>query len=349
MLGAVLGALGYVAYSSYTVFSDSFVAPLTLSADSDVVISSKLKLDELTQERTRAAAELHGIEAEMRGNETSLQQLRELQAKLQTELSWHSNMSAHKARAGSADLSSLNQQGRLAQTMLSEQEKLVQKAEADLNAGLITRMDYARELQQLRELQRSVLDNQRAVQQGQSNMQEIRLNAQGLKEANAPALGPARLASEEQLTRIGLDIIRLESDMQRQVALSRAALDRFGQIDKLVEELMARPVFKALKQQLDLAFVPYSQLDGVTPNSVVYSCRWGVLFCEPVGRVMQLLEGEVNQADPWGIPTRGQYAVMSLTNRRAAHAKTLRVRTTGTAPTVRSAAISPVSQANAKE
>jgi hypothetical protein len=289
------------------------------------VVSSKLKLDELAHERARAAAELHGIDAQVRGNEDSLKQLRSLQEKLQSEVTWYGDMTTHKTNAGVADLRALEEQAKLAQSMLAEQDQLLQKAEVDLSAGLITRSDYARELQRQRELQRNLLDTQRAMQQGRSNMQEISLNARGIRPQDN-GLSPQQLANQEQLTQVKLEIIKLESDMQRQLALSKAALDRFGEIDRLVQELMERPVFKAINQKLDLAFVPYSQLDGVTPNAVVYACRWGILFCEQVGRVSTILDGEVNQTDPWGIPARGQYAVLELTDRRASRAKTLRVR-----------------------
>jgi hypothetical protein len=55
--------------------------------------------------------------------------------------------------------------------------------------------------------------------------------------------------------------------------------------------------------------------------------------CEPVGRVVELLPGEVElpptelaAAETSGSPARGQYAVMQLTDPRAAEAESLRVR-----------------------
>jgi hypothetical protein len=55
--------------------------------------------------------------------------------------------------------------------------------------------------------------------------------------------------------------------------------------------------------------------------------------CEPVGRVVELLPGEVEfptaeitDAQTSGSPARGQYAVMQLTDPRAAEAESLRVR-----------------------
>jgi hypothetical protein len=341
MLFIIVTMLGYVGLSAYRVFSDSFVTPLMLSPDNDLVIASKLKLDELAHERAQAAAELLEIDSELAADQESLRQLRAFQSKLQHEGDWLSDMNAHKTRVGMADLHALDEQSRIARSMLDEQQKLTRKAETDLNAGLITRMDHARELQHLHDLQRTLLDHQRSVLQGRSNIQEISMNAQGLKGTGAAALGPQRLASEEQLTRVGVEIIRLESNTRGKAARRSAHLERFGQIDQLVQDLEARPVFKAIQHKLELAFVPYSQIDGVAANASVYKCHWGMFLCKRVGRVSEILEGEVNQTDPWGTPTRGQYAVLSLFDHDAGRSKTLRVRMSSLPSTAVAAAQTP--------
>ena len=65
MLGGVAAMLTYAADSAYTASRDSFVAPAILSPDSDVIIAGKLKLGELLLERSRVAAAIEGIEAEV--------------------------------------------------------------------------------------------------------------------------------------------------------------------------------------------------------------------------------------------------------------------------------------------
>jgi hypothetical protein len=83
-----------------------------------------------------------------------------------------------------------------------------------------------------------------------------------------------------------------------------------------------------------LAFVPYTHVSQIKANATLYECRVFSMFaCEPVGRVVELLPGEVelpptevaNAMKP-ASPARGQYAVMQLTDPRAAEAESLRVR-----------------------
>jgi hypothetical protein len=81
-----------------------------------------------------------------------------------------------------------------------------------------------------------------------------------------------------------------------------------------------------VSRSLDVAFVPYTQIDGVAPGAPVYSCIWGLFLCKPVGTVAELVPGEVILPDPWGNQARGQYAVLDLHDRGSAKARTLRVR-----------------------
>ena len=83
-----------------------------------------------------------------------------------------------------------------------------------------------------------------------------------------------------------------------------------------------------------LAFVPYTHVSQIKANATLYECRLFSMFaCEPVGHVVELLPGEVElpTAEEATVltsagPARGQYAVMQLTDPRAAEAESLRVR-----------------------
>lgn len=76
-----------------------------------------------------------------------------------------------------------------------------------------------------------------------------------------------------------------------------------------------------------LAFVPQSHVSLIKVNAAVYECRlWSMFACEPVGRVVRLLPGEVARTDKSGGRARGQYAVVQLTDPSAADAESLRIR-----------------------
>jgi hypothetical protein len=103
-------------------------------------------------------------------------------------------------------------------------------------------------------------------------------------------------------------------------------VERVAQVDEMVQQIEERPLFQAVEGDLELAFVPYTQLEGVSPGAGVYSCLWGLFWCHDVGTVSAMVPGEVVQADPWGSQVRGEYVVLDLHEHEAARAKTLRIR-----------------------
>ena len=137
---------------------------------------------------------------------------------------------------------------------------------------------------------------------------------------------PELMAHEEQVIRVELEVRRLLSEKRSKLAEHAALTDRVTKLDELAGQLKSRPIYQAAEKSLNVAFVPYSQIDGVESGALVYACTWGLFFCKQVGRIAEMVPGEVLSADPWGAPARGQYAVLALWSSDAARLKTLRVR-----------------------
>lgn len=330
---AIAACMVYGGLTVYEVVHDSFVAPAILSPDSDVVLASRLKLSELEVEAARSEAELEGIEADLSATDKTIQRLRQLQFRVAKADRWTNEITSQKSDAAASELTSLGDQRRLIGEMLDTERGLVSKAETDVDGGIISRSDYAREVQTFHQLELALLENDRATVQSQSAADEASLARRALAgNSGAPAM-PEVLSREEQHVRLELEIVRLESDERAKLAQKRAIAQRLQTIDDLRAELRGRPTFLAVTRSVDVAFVPYTQLDGVEPGAQVYSCLWGLFFCKPVGTVAQLVPGEVILPDPWGNQARGQYAVLDLRDHEAAKAKTLRVRARPRQPT----------------
>jgi hypothetical protein len=141
------------------------------------------------------------------------------------------------------------------------------------------------------------------------------------------AIAPEVLRFREQLLRVELELMGLDADLRAKLAELEAAKAQATRLDRLITQLEARPLYRAFETQQVLAFVPYTELDKVTPEAALYECHlWSAFDCTKVGRVVEVLSGEIAAQDPWGSPARGQYAVVDLSDPRAANAKVLRVR-----------------------
>jgi len=329
----VAAVIAFAGYSLYACARDSFVVPTILSPSSEPVVATKLRLGELRVERVRAMAEMDSLDADLNGSEKALGRLRDLERTTGDALHYTSALTSQKTEENNAELAALQQQKQLLVSMLNSQEQLTNRAQKDVEAGLISRSEFARQQQALSQTQLALLDNNRATLRGRSAVDENNLTQAALTRQAAPKT-PELVHRQEQLIRVELEIVRIDSEKRAKAAQRDALVERVAQIDEMVQQIEERPLFQAMDKDLELAFVPYTQLSGVAPGAGVYSCVWGLVWCHSVGVVSDLVPGEVVQADPWGSSTRGEYAVLELTDHDAARAKTLRIRSWGGASRV---------------
>lgn len=332
-LCGVIGAIGYIGNTVYRVSTDGFVAPVILSPDSDMVIQSKLSLAQLLAERIQVVTKQESIEAELAGGEQAIAELKALRVGAMKAMDWTSTLSAQQANAGSRDLTALDGQRAVLSTMMAEEEVTVARMKKELEAGLAAKADYAREVQVLKQMQVAAFENERAHIVTGAQMSQVRLTQQALQgggEKGRPAT-PEMLMQQDQLVRVQCELIRIESERRVKEGEMRHLGEELAKIDELLGQLKKRPIFRAIEANTNVAFVPYTQMDGVASGARIYDCVWGVFACKAVGTVTELLPGEAIVVDPWGSPARGQYAIMDLQEGEAAKSKTLRVRPSSTA------------------
>jgi hypothetical protein len=331
VLAGVTASLTCAASTALDVLHDSFVAPAILSPESEVVLAQKLRMSELDVERARAVAEMEGIDADLLAADQATRRLERLRDQTTAAVRWTSQMTRAKESASAADLKTLADQKQMLVSMVAEQEELARKAKVDMNEGIISRSDLVRENQARDQLRLALLENDRTRMQSESSYRETQLAEIALTRAGAP-LTPELVSREEQLVHVEVELMRLDAEKRAKVPQRKALEERVGTIDDLLAQLKARPLFEAGQRSVNVAFVPYTQMNGVEAGADVYSCLWGIVFCKKVGTVVELVPGEMILPDPWGAQARGQYAVLSLHDQDSARSKMLRVRPNHSAP-----------------
>jgi hypothetical protein len=326
-LSLLASAVGWIGYQGYRAATDSFVAPIILSPDNDAVLTNKLKSAEMTVERSKASAQLEGIDEDIAGIDQAMAKLRELDRTTEAASKWMENVAAGQSAAAFEELRILEKQKKVLGSMVEQQDALVSKSQANLKAGLISQVDHAVTEQAAMHARASYLETERMrVQVGLAMHQAALARMAGQKGA-PPA--PDQVVRAEQRVRIELELTRLASERRAKITEKRLVAEKIAKLDEVKVQLEARPVFRALERRMDVAFVPYTQAEGLTEGARVYECVWGLVHCRPVGTVAEIVPGEVVLPDPWGNQSRGHYAVLDLGDRSAARAKTLRVRPSG--------------------
>lgn len=333
-LGAFAATLGWIGQQGYRAATDGFVAPIILSPDSDVVLTTKLHASQLEAERVKTASEMERLDADLAAGLDAITRLKALTSSQTDPRAWLSKVQRNAAAAGAMELDRVAQQRTHLTQMIREQEQLVATAKANVDASVIARPEYTREVLALSHLRLALFDTERTQVRAQLDAAQNRLARAALDGSGPPM--PEIIAREEQMTRVELELTKLEAE-QRTMRSERATLsDKLAKIDELDAQLRARPVYRAAQARVEAAFVPYTQIDAVQRGAVVLDCTWGLFRCKSVGTIAEVVPGEVVLPDPWGNQSRGQYAILDLENHKAARSKVLRVRVlSGTGPKTR--------------
>lgn len=329
MLGLVVFGLLEAARAGYLLYIDALVAPLVLSPDSEQVTSSRMSLEGLLSDRAAVGVRIEILEDSMDVDRETITQLRVLRDAVTGGLAYSGAIVSQSESAADADRRRIADQRLLLAQAVDNQRAYVEEVERQMSAGLVRRSDVAREENELRRLRLLELQNQREQVGARARQQEIDLMRQSLSTVHPStgATSPDVLRYREQLLRIELELIGLEASARGKLAELESSKLQAERLDRLITQIKSRPLYRAIEEQQLLAFVPYTQLDQVAPDAPLYECRlWSAFDCVKVGRVVEVLPGEVSAQDPWGSPARGQYLVMDLANPRAANAKVLRVR-----------------------
>lgn len=333
-LSALAAGVAFVGRGVYYAYVDSWVAPITLSADDDRVIETNAKLSEQQLAREKMRVDIERIEVDLGGVDASMTRLQGMRASGQDGLRWTAFTTSSQAEASRQRGKSLAEQQHLFETMITRQESITGTAKRNAEAGLVSHNDVDREEQALDQLRLGLSNNRREAMETRAQNAQLLATAGVLRSAlqsgpHARPNGtlPEIAAGQDHVMGVEIELIKLEA-VKRSLETQRAmSIDAMKRIDELFKQLKGRPVYRAAEAKTDVAFVPYTQIKGVEAGSTLISCAWTLFRCRTVGRVAEVLPGEVITQDPWGTMARGQYAILELSDHDAAREKVLRART----------------------
>jgi hypothetical protein len=331
-LALLMLATVYGAATAYRVVNDSFVAPIIFSPDNDLVIQNKLSLSRLLAERQRVLTRVAESTAALEIADRSVAHLLDFRRSVSKTLAWSVALTSKQAEVSAQEVDGLEQQRVVIENMTRDQEHFVAQMKQSLDAGLIRKAEFERNQSGLDQLRLAWLQNARDRLTAQVQLDTASLAQEVLSKKNKAGglITPEMAAQRDHLMRVELDLMKLQAERQARLAQQRTDQDELLKIDELIADMKRRPIFRAIEVSQNVAFVPYSQREAVAPGSDVFDCKvWTVFACSHVGKVSELLPGEVATQDPWGTPTRGQYALLELSDGSAAMSKALRVRKAG--------------------
>jgi hypothetical protein len=132
---------------------------------------------------------------------------------------------------------------------------------------------------------------------------------------------------------LSYDALRIRQEYQRSVLEAERARESRGAIargisaldasiarfDRILNTIERSPYLLALDRKVTVAFVPYANLPGLSRGQALFGCRLRVLACSTMGKVVDILPGEVAVKHPLhNTMLRGQMVQIELGEASAA-------------------------------
>ncbi len=312
----VVVLVGYIATSVFYFLSDTWIQPMVVSRTDEKVLALEAQVAEQENLRDQIAADLahadryiavqqafqaqfvDAIRADLEGRQSALERARELAKNYEG--------ARKRVKASNAAYAS------------ASRRKMTQEYEA----GLIDRSDMLSGKYQLAQITSSNLGLAERQAEYEARAEELESEAAALQAMLDENGGDQALSYEVLHIKQEYEMSRLETTkaIENREALKSSLVRQEAIIDSLRES----PYLRAIDDDADVAFVPYGNLDNVSVGTPVYACALEMVWCDRVGKVKEILPGEVNFKHPHREKMiRGQLVELDLGDRDAAEDEVL--------------------------
>jgi hypothetical protein len=312
----VVVLIGYIATSAFYFVSSSWIQPMVVSPTDERVLQLKSELAEQASVRDKIAVDLQHTDRFIAA-----------QQDFQTEF----------VKAVQADLaerkSSLGRVAQLARQYRGERSRIrssnddfarmsKEEISREYKAGLVNRdglLNGAYQQGQIANSNLSLAERQAEFENRAASLEKESAALEGVlsKKANAGVLSYEVLKIKRDY-----DTSRLET--AKATEERKALQDSLERHDAILKSIRQSPQLRAADRKADVAFVPYSNFDGLKVGTPVYACAIEMLICHEAGKVQAILPGEVTSKHPnREKQLRGQMVELALDDADAAEENVL--------------------------
>ena len=303
--------VGYITESIFYFVSDSWIQPMVVSKGDDKIVSLSSQLAEQQNTRDRIASDLSQAEqAIARQQEFQTQFMNTVRADLggrKLVLGKLRGIAGQYANAG-ASVTGTNSSYAAAERARMQREYA---------AGLIDRRAMMAGNFQGAQITTSSLGIAEKRVETEARADELQMQVTSLESILADKDASGVLSYEILKIKQEYDNSKLE--MNKAIANRDSLKASLERQDEIVKGLSASSYLRALKDNASVAFVPYGNMKGMKEGVSLYGCKLGMVVCHKVGKVIQVLPGEIQGKHPHRDKMlRGQLVEISIEDGAAA-------------------------------
>ena len=312
----VVVLVGYISTSAFYFVSDSWVQPMVVSPTDEKVLQLKSQLAEQASVRDQIAVDLQHTDRFIAAQQ---------------------DFQAEFVKAVKADLaerkSSLGRVSALARQYRGERSRIrnsndayaqasKQEMSKEYDARLIKRDDMLNGAYQLGQIANSNLSLAERQAEFENRAAALEKESAALENVLSKKQSAGVLSYDVLKIKRDYDTSRLESAKatEERKAL-QASLERR---DAILNSIGQSPQLRASDQKADVAFVPYSNFEGLKVGTPIYACAFEMVLCHEAGKVKAIMPGEVTSKHPHREKMlRGQMIELALDDADAAEENVL--------------------------
>lgn len=308
--------IGYIGTSTFYFLNKSWVTPVALSANDEKVVGLQSQLAGQLNEREKLVAELEQSERAIKAEQAFQLQFakaikHDLDGRRQAldrvkQLAQSAAVTRHEIRTTNGDYSS----------------STVSKMENEYSAGLIDRDSMLAGKFQLAQISSANLSLAERQADFDQRAAELRAQTQSLD---------ALLGDKAATSALSYDVLKIARDYETsKLALAQQMSNRerlkssIQRQDQIINGVNQSAYMRAVANGATVALVPYTNLKNVSKGSPLYACKLNMVWCRQVGKVLDVLPGEVLVKQPHRESmVRGKMIEMQMTEPNAAQEEVL--------------------------
>jgi hypothetical protein len=289
LVGIFAIAFCYAFLVSFFVLSDSWVAPILLSPSQERVLAFQPQIAALQAALNKQKIELVTAKATVTALSTQTEQIDLLMRRIDGAMSTEASQLAATSKAINQMLVDKRADIKDTEQSIADAQRLLKQVDAELASKLITSDQAAQRRVALQSALNAATD---AKAQAITLTEQSRQMQAGSNTLRGGASSLVAITSVKQ----AIDLRALQAQSQIQLVTATATIEALEQSitenERVMEVAKTSPYFRALREPVPVAFVPYENANSVKVGMPVYDCYLKVIACRKVGEVVRLYDAE---------------------------------------------------------
>lgn len=289
LIGIFAIAFCYAFLVAFFVISNSWVAPILLSPSQERVLAFQPQIAALQASLNKQEIELVAARATVSALTTQTAQIDLLLRRIDGAMSTESVQLAATGKAIDSILANKRIDIKDTDISIADAQHLLKQVETELDAKLITSDQASQRRVSLQAALNAATD---AKAQAIALAEQSRQMQAGSSTLRGGSSSLTAIMSVKQ----AVDLRALQAQSQIQLVTAAATIEALelsiAENKRVLEVAKTSPYFRALRESVPVAFVPYENVHSVQVGMPVYDCYLKVIACRKTGEVTRAYEAE---------------------------------------------------------